>query len=122
MSVFDFDYFQKYHMNSRPNAPWEKYYVSGDMDLDVEDISIYRFMHNCAEDYMDSIAIEYFGVQITYEEFMEKIDTTARAFLSYGVRKGDVVTILSANVPEALYSFYALNRIGAVANLLHPLL
>lgn len=122
MSVFDFDYFQKYYMNSRPNAPWEKYYAPGDMDLDVEDISIYRFMYKCAEDYMDSVAIEYFGVQITYEEFMEKIDTTARAFLSYGVRKGDVVTILSANVPEALYSFYALNRIGAVANLLHPLL
>ena len=122
MSEVYFDYFQKYHMNSRPNAPWDKYYVPGDTDLDVKDLSICSFMENCAESYMDSIAIEYFGVEITYSDFLEKIDTTARAFHSFGVRKGDVVTILSANVPEALYCFYALNRLGAIANLLHPLL
>ena len=122
MSAFYFDYFQKYRMNSRPNAPWDKYYVPGTTELDVKDLSIYSFMKNCAESYMDSIAIEYFGVEMSYSDFLEKIDTTARAFYSYGVRKGDVVTILSANVPEALYSFYALNKLGAVANLLHPLL
>ena len=122
MANIDFGYFRKYNMVSRPDAPWEKYYPQGAMDLDVEDISIYRFMRNCAENYMDSAAIEYFGSTVSYEGFFDKIDTTAKAFLSFGVRKGDVVTILSANVPEALYSFYALNRIGAVANMLHPLL
>ena len=40
MSEIYFDYFQKYRMNSRPNAPWDKYYVPGDTDLDVKDLSI----------------------------------------------------------------------------------
>ena len=38
-----------------------------------------------------------------------------------GIRSGDVVTICMPNVPQALDCFYALNRIGAVANMVHPL-
>jgi SNF family Na+-dependent transporter len=40
---------------------------------------------------------------------------------SLGVRKGVIVTIIMPNTPEAVVSIYALNRIGAVANILHPL-
>ena len=122
MSRLDFSYFQKYRMNSKPAAPWEKYYSAEDMVVEPEDISIYQFIRNRAEDHMGSVAIEYFGEEITYGELFQNIDTAARAFLANGVRKGDIVTILSANVPEALYCFYALNQIGAVANMLHPLL
>jgi len=103
MSRLDFSYFQKYRMNCKPAAPWEKYYSAEDMVVEPEDISIYQFIRNRAEDHMDSVAIEYFGEEITYGELFQNIDTAARAFLANGVRKGDIVTILSANVPEALY-------------------
>ena len=122
MAFPKFDYFRPMGMKQEPAAPWSGYYKSEDMHFEVEDISIYEFIRRCGEDYQDSIAIDYFGVNVSYPEFFRKIEQAARSFLEMGVEPGDVVTILSANVPEALYAFYGINRIGAVANLLHPLL
>lgn len=52
---------------------------------------------------------------------MRKIDTCARALTALGIRMGDRVTLAFPNCPQAVYAFYALNRIGAVANMVHPL-
>ena len=79
-------------------------------------------MSNHAINYIENTAIEYFGVKISYRQFLADVDRCARAFKSIGVRKGDVVSIISGNIPEALISFYALNKIGAVSNMMHPLL
>ena len=56
-----------------------------------------------------------------YREFLQRIDLTARAYYAMGIRKGDRVTICMPNCPQAVDSFYALNRIGAVSNMIHPL-
>ena len=37
-----------------------------------------------------------------------------------GIKKGDYITICSSNVPEAVETFYAINKIGAIANMVHP--
>lgn len=37
-----------------------------------------------------------------------------------GVKPGDYVTICSVNFPEVVYAFYALNRIGAISNMVDP--
>lgn len=68
----------------------------------------------------DVIAIEYFGRKITYGEFIYKINEYASAFENMGIRYGDVVSIAAPNLPEIFYSIYALNKIGAVANLIDP--
>ena len=52
---------------------------------------------------------------------MQKIDAAAKAYLALGIQKGDRVTICMPNCPQAVDSFYALNRIGAVSNMIHPL-
>lgn len=117
MNFFSFMGFKK-----KPKAPWKKFYKKNHMTIDVPNISVYEYLKEHAVNYKNNIAIDYYGTKITYSEFMNKIDTTAKAFRSQGIRKGDVVSILSANIPEALYAFYGLNKIGAVANMLHPLL
>ena len=122
MSILDFNFFSLIGFKKKPDAPWAKFYKKKDMNFTVPNISIYQFIKDCAENHMDNISIEYFGQKITYRKFLALIDQCARAFRSQGIRKGDVVSILSANIPEALISFYALNKIGAVANMLHPLL
>lgn len=122
MSILDFNFFSLIGFKKTPDAPWAKFYKKKDMNFTVPNISIYQFIKDCAENYMDNVAIEYFGQKITYRKYLSLIDQCARAFRSQGIRKGDVVSILSANIPEALISFYALNKIGAVANMLHPLL
>lgn len=124
MSLLDMSFFRFLGIKKKPKAPWKKYYTKSDMFINLPDISIYRFLRNKAKElkYDNNIAITYFKTHKTYKEFFKEIYVTARAFKSQGIRKGDVVTIISANVPEAVISFYALNKIGAVANILHPLL
>ena len=124
MGIMDMKFFKFLGFKSKPKSPWDKFYKKRDMDITAPNQSIYRFMKNMADDhhYGENIAITYFGLHLKYYEFFDKIDVVARAFKSQGIREKDVVTILSANVPEALMSFYALNKIGAVANILHPLL
>lgn len=61
------------------------------------------------------------GTKVDFKHFMQKVDRCARALVAHNVNKGDVVTIISANIPEALATIYATNKIGAVANIVHPL-
>ena len=123
MGILDMKFFSLIGFKKKPNARWAKYYSKKEMNLDVPNISIYQYLKNRSleNNYNSNIALEFFGTKITYGEFFKMIDKTARALRSQGVRRGDVVTVLSANIPEAIYSFYALNKIGAVANMVHPL-
>lgn len=122
MGILDMKFFHFIGIKRRPKAPWGKFYQKKHMNIIVPNENIYEYLNRHAQNYLDNTAIEYFGTKVSYRSFLEKIDVCYKAFRSQGVRKGDVVSIISANVPEALYSFYALNRIGAVCNMLHPLL
>lgn len=123
MGILDMKFFSLIGFKKKPHAIWKKYYAKKDMNFDIPNISIYQYIKNRSleNNYKDNIAIEYFGTKITYTDFYKSIDKVAKSFRSQGVRRGDVVTILSANTPEAVISFYALNKIGAVANMIHPL-
>ena len=69
----------------------------------------------------DAPALNFMGKYTTYKTFIEKIEMTAGAFLKAGIRKDDVVTICMPNTPQGVICLYALNRIGAIANMVHPL-
>lgn len=66
-------------------------------------------------------ALDFMGKITTYEKLVEKIEDAAKAFVSYGIKKDDVVTVCMPNTPQAIVCLYALNRIGAIANMIHPL-
>lgn len=63
---------------------------------------------------------EYKDVHITKKEMLEKIETTADALWTMGIRKGDIVTLCSTNTPELIYMYYALSKIGAISNFVYP--
>ena len=102
-------------------TPWKKFYSKSDLKIEVLDISIYEMLRRSSFEHLDSPALNYFGRKITYREFISLIDKCALAFRSQGIRRGDVVTICMPNTPEGLISFYAINKIGAIANMIHPL-
>jgi len=70
--------------------------------------------------FQNDLALEFFGSKINYSTFFKNIEMTAKAFKEYGIKKGDFVTICAAGIPETVYSFYALSKIGAVANMIAP--
>lgn len=84
--------------------------------------SIYGYLSETAKKHLNSCAIEFEGKKLTYKELLQQIDNVARCLQSIGIKKEDRVSIISANIPQAIVSIYAINKTGAIANLIHPLL
>jgi len=101
--------------------PWLKYYPKDKREVEVPDMSLYEFINKCNLQNYNNIAINYFNKKITYKELFNDIDICAKALRSQGVRKDDVVSICMANTPEAVVMLYAVSKIGAIANMIHPL-
>ena len=78
-------------------------------------------MKNTATKYPNNIAYRYLGKNVTYEKFIKQIDKAAISFKNLNIKKGDVVTFCMPNIPEVLIGFYALNKLGAIASMVHPL-
>lgn len=68
-----------------------------------------------------SVALAFYGNHITWKQFMHEVDCLAAALLSRNIKTGDAVTIFTPNIPQGVTAIYAVNRIGAVANMVHPL-
>lgn len=108
-------------MGISAQAPWLKYYGEVPAHLDYPKKTIYQIVRDAARQHPDLVAYEFMGKETSYARFMSRIDRTARALIALGIGKGDRVTICMPNTPQALDTFYALNRIGAVSNMIHPL-
>lgn len=103
------------------DKPWLKFYSYSERSLIIPHSTIYEYMKHNNQENLNKIAINYYGRKFTYEELFNNINVYANALNSNGVKKGDVVTLCLANVPEAIFMFYAINKIGATANMIHPL-
>jgi fatty-acyl-CoA synthase len=77
--------------------------------------SLYYNLEVSATRYPDSIAIAYYGNDITYATLRREVDTLA-GFLqsSMGVTKGDRVALFMQNSPQFVIAFYAILRAGGV--------
>ena len=103
------------------DKPWLQYYSEEAINASLPECTIYDYLYENNKNYPSDIAINYLGKKISYKELFENIDKTAAAFLKAGVREKEIVTVALPSIPEALYCVYALNKIGAVANMIHPL-
>lgn len=104
-----------------PKAVWNKYYDKNERDLVIKEKSLYQILEECSIKYPSLNAFDYFGNKTNYDTFIKKVNSASLAFRNQGIRQGDVVSILMPNTPEALISLYALNKIGAIAEMIHPL-
>ena len=100
------------------DKPWLKYYTDEQISEIAPKMTVYECMHANNKDHLDDIAFEYYGNKITYRKLFSNIDKAQKSFEEMGVKKGDIVTICSITTPEIIYSFYALNKIGAISNMI----
>ena len=101
------------------DKPWLKYYSEEALHGEIPKCTMYEYIFDHNKSHLDGIALRYFTKKITYQKLFENIRKTADAFWAQGIRKGDAVTIMSLNTPETIYCIYALNYIGAVANMVY---
>lgn len=105
-----------------PNAPWQKIATYPE-HLDYPQGSMYEAVVESAKtkNKMNSVAYEFQGKKTVYKTFFNKIDTLAKAYQHIGISHGDTVTVCMPNTPQGVDTFYALNRIGAIPAMIHPL-
>ncbi len=110
-------------MKKSKNSPWLKFYQEENIPthIDFPDCSMVDMVMQSAEKWPDNTAYTYYGHKVTYKNFVKKIEKTARALKNYGVKEGDRVTICMPNTPEGITMVYAVNMVGAVCNMVHPL-
>ena len=99
---------------------WKKYYSDDVWNMEPPKHTIYSYLKEVNKDRFDSVAIHYYGANITYRRLFKRIDECANAFSAMGVKQGDIVSLLSVSTPEALIALYALNKIGATMNAIDP--
>lgn len=102
-------------------APWIDHLDGIPAHLDYFQGSMYDKIAEVSENYPDYIAYDFMGGKVKYKDFISKVDKCARALAGIGVKPGESVTICMPNAPQAVIMFYAVNKIGAIANMVHPL-
>ena len=102
-------------------TPWFK--TAGDIPttLNYFDGSMIDAVEATAKCLPDTAAYNFFGNKVSFKEFIAQVHTAAKALCAQGIRPSDRVTICMPNTPQAIILFYAINRMGAVANMIHPL-
>lgn len=88
--------------------------------LEYPELTMFQMIERAAKAGPDEPAYEFYGKKTSYREFLGDIERAARAFTAAGIVRDDAVTICMPNTPQAIVCFYALSRIGAVANMIHP--
>lgn len=102
-------------------APWKNHLGEVPFTLDYFKGSMYDAVAKMADEYPKATAFDFMGKSTSYRELIENIDRCAKSLRTIGVREGDKVTIAMPNCPQAIYMLYAINRVGAIANMVHPL-
>lgn len=82
--------------------------------------TLYTDIYNCAQDRLEQDAVIFYNEHISFGKLMAHIDTFARHLTERGICQGDVVTLCIPNTPSSAVALYAINKIGAVCQLVHP--
>ncbi len=102
-------------------TPWLNHYGDIPKTLEYFDGTMWGKVEDIAEKYPKNIAYDFMGSKTTYQDFVKNVHLCARSLKSIGVRAGDRITICMPNCPQAIIMFYAVNLVGGVANMIHPL-
>ncbi len=102
-------------------APWLAFYGEVPQHLDYPEGSMIAMVEATAARYPDYTAFTFMGRKTTFSEMIRQVGEVAKAFAAAGVQENDRVTVCMPNCPQAVLCFYALNKLGAVATMIHPL-
>lgn len=102
-------------------TPWKDHMGDVPVHLAYFQGSMFEAVEAVAKKFPKNIAFDFMGKSTTYAELLREIETCAKALKTLGIRKGDKVTIAMPNCPQAIYMFYAVNLVGGIASMIHPL-
>ena len=102
------------------DKPWLQFYSDEALKVELPKCTVYEYVLDKNKDNLASPALNYFGKRISYGQMFDSINAVASAFSKLGVRSGEFVSLCMLTMPETVYSFYALNKLGAISNMIEP--
>ncbi len=106
---------EKFHM------PWLKLYGDMPANLEYHPGSIYAMFRDAALKYPGNTAMEFFNTTFTFRQLLDNVDRVALSLQKLDIVENESVTICMPNIPEAIFLIYAINKIGGICNVIHPL-
>lgn len=100
--------------------PWLKYYDQKFIDQTLPALSAFEYVCQRSKNHLNDTALEYFGRKFAYADLIVNVKKTAAALRGAGVKKGDIITVVSIMTPEIIALFYAADMMGATLNLVDP--
>lgn len=100
--------------------PWLKYYAQKYIDQTLPTLSAFEYVCQRSKNHLNDTALEYYGRKFAYADLIVNVKKTAAALRGAGVKKGDIITVVSIMTPEIIALFYAADMIGATLNLVDP--
>lgn len=101
--------------------PWQKFYGEAPATIEYPRVTMYEALMQTVGQYPDRTAYDYLDYTATYKEFAAQIDAFANALAALGLKKGDRITVSMPTAPQGIICFYAANKLGVVASMIHPL-
>ena len=111
----------KNEIGENKEKPWLKYYTSAPESLNYYQGSMYDYLKESAIKNEKRTAYTYYGLGVSYRGFLRRVDRIAAALTQFNIVENECVTICMPNTPESIALIYAINKIGAIANIIHPL-
>ena len=102
------------------DKPWLQYYSEKELNYTIPKCKIVDNLYKYIDKYKNEIALEFMNVEVSYAELKQRIESVAKSLKELGVKDGDTISVCLPNMPETVYLFYAINKVGAVANMLDP--
>ncbi len=106
---------------NKVKAPWLSNYGSVPAKLEYKNGTMWDAVSDIVNEYPDYVAYNFMGKSTTYAKFSKEVSACARALKNIGIKPNDKVTVCMPNCPQAVVIFYAINVVGAIANMIHPL-
>ena len=111
----------KNEIGENKEKPWIKYYTRTPESLNYYQGSMYDYVKESAIKNEKRTAYTYYGLGVSYRGFLRRVDRIADALTQFNIVENECVTICMPNTPESIALIYAINKIGAIANIIHPL-
>lgn len=90
-------------------------------NLRYENISVYEILERAAKEYPERPAIVFNNWRVTYKKLKNLVELASTNLKKSGVKPGDRVAIMLPNCPQAVISYWACLRLGAVVVMINPL-
>lgn len=103
------------------DKPYRQYFSDEVLNSSAKKQRIARTVIECSQEVRDKIAYRC-GKNITFGDLEDNIIKYAYIFKQKGIKKGDIISICTASVPEAIFIFFAANLIGASLKPIDPIM